>query len=191
MTGPQRILYVVVFALGLSSCATTTELRSIPDKYGTGPREESVVIGRVVIDLSGGSIKPIGFFDRLDAIRIKVETSTTGESYWIVCDQTGSDSNFFVALPPGQYRITQVQKGQLQSKPFGRFTVGKSQVVYIGTLKFTGRGLGAGVAASVLAGRTTLPGDWLVEDEYLDVAKSFRERFPHLSHEVVKSLVAQ
>lgn len=188
MTAPHRVFCVVILALGLSSCATV--VRSIPANYAMATREESVVIGRVVIDLSGGSIQPIGFFDRLSTIQVKVENSTTGESYWIVCDQTGSDSNFFVALPPGQYNLTQVQKGQMESKPSGRFTVGTSQVVYIGTLKFTGRGLGAGIAASVLAGRTSLPGDWLVEDEYLSVAKSFRDTFPHLGHEVVKSLIA-
>ena len=79
----------------------------------------------------------------------------------------------------------------MESTPSGRFTVGKSQVVYIGTLKFAGHGLGAGIAASVQAGRTTLPGDWLVVDEHLVVEKSFREKYPHLSHEAVKSLIAQ
>ena len=183
------IFCVVIFTLGLTGCATT--LHTIPTNYSMGTNEESVVIGRVVIDLSGGSIQPIGFFDQLFKITVTVENHTTGKSYEIVCDQGGSDSNFFVALPPGQYGITQIQKGNLKSTPSGRFTVGKSQVVYIGTLKFTGRGLGAGIATSALAGRTTLPGDWLVVDEHLVVEKSFREKYPHLSHEVVKSLISQ
>ena len=187
------MLWVVLVALGLSTCATTTEVRSIPDNYATEGREESVVIGRVVIDLSGGSIKPIGFFDRLDAIRIQVKSSTTGESFVIVCDQVGSDSKFFVALPSGQYTITQIQKGNLQSRPVGRFAVGKSQVIYVGTLQFAGRGLGASVAASMAAGgrSTVLAGDWLVIDEQSAVAKYYQERFPRLSHEVVKSLITQ
>ena len=79
MTGPHRIFCLVLFALGLSSCATS--LRSIPANYGMGTNEESVVIGRVVIDLSGGSIQPIGFFDRLSTIEVQVENSTRGESY--------------------------------------------------------------------------------------------------------------
>ena len=189
MKRPNRIFCVVIFALGLTGCATT--LHTIPTNYAMGTNEESVVIGRVTMDLSGGGVKPIGFFDRLNKINVIVENHTTGKSYEIVCDQGGSDSNFFVAILPGQYSVSKLRKGNLESSPPGRFEVGKGQVMYIGTLKFVGRGLSAGIWASVLAGRTTLPGDWLVEDEYLVEVKSFREKYPHISQEVIKSLIAQ
>lgn len=190
---PSRLLPLLALATFIAfGCASNPTVRSIPDNYAMGIREESVVIGRVVIDLSGGSIQPIGFFDRLDAIQVTVASLNTGETYSIVCDQSGSSSNFYVALPPGQYKITRVQKGQLESIPSGHFTAGKNEVVYVGTLKFTGRGIGAGITASLLAGgRTTLPGDWQVGDEYSIVVKSFQERFPRLNQEVVKSLIAQ
>ena len=189
MTGPQRALCIALFALGLSSCAA--EVRSIPDNYAMGARDESVVIGRAIIDLTGGGTQPIAFFDHLDAIQIEVENAATGESYWMVCDQTGSDSSFFVALPSGSYGITGVRKGQMEGSPTGHFSVGAGQVVYIGTLKFAGSGIGASIAASVLGNRPTMPGDWLVEDEYAIMAKSFQEKFPQLGHDVVKSLVQQ
>ena len=187
MRGLTRISCVVIFALLLTSCATTLE--SIPANYAMRASEESVVIGGVAIDLSGSSVKPIGFFDRLNKIQISAKNTTTDKDFEIVCDQGGSDSNFYVALPPGEYRVTKVRKAQLESAPPGRFTVGKGQIVYIGSLKFVGRGLGAGIAASLLAGRTSFPGDWLVSDEYLGVVKSFREKYPSLGHEVVKSLM--
>ena len=187
MRGLTRISCVVIFALVLASCATTLE--SIPAHYAMQPGEESVVIGRVAIDLSGSSIKPIGFFDRLNKILISAKNTTTDKDFEIVCDQGGSDSNFYVALPPGEYRITKVRKAQLESTPPGRFTVGKGQIIYIGSIKFVGRGLGAGIVASLMAGRTSFPGDWLVGDEYLDVVRSFREKYPGLGNEVVKSLM--
>lgn len=182
--------FVVIFALGLTSCATT--LHSIPTNYAMGTNEESVVIGHVAIDLSGGSaIKPIGFFDRLSNIQVAVANETTGKSYEIVCDLAGSDSDFYVALPAGGYRITKIKKAQLESSPPGRFTVGNGQVIYIGTLKFAGAGLGTSIAASMGSSGARLSGNWLVEDEYPVAVKSFREKYPQMNQEVVKSLLAQ
>lgn len=162
-----------------------------PPNYAMRTNDESIVIGCVTIDLSGGTIKPIGFFDRLSKIKVTVKNHTTGKSYVVVCDQDGSDSNFFVALPPGQYSVSKVEKGNLESLPSGCFVVGEGQVIYIGTLKFIGQGLGAAVAFNVLGGRNSLPGNWLVADDYSMVVTSFREKYPHLSQEVTKSLIAQ
>jgi hypothetical protein len=70
--------------------------------------------------------------------------------------------------------------------------VGKGQVIYIGTLKWSRRQ----DAGSFFAGAFTRPGggligDWQVEDEYEDAMKSFRGQYPQISQEIVRSLIAQ
>ena len=184
--------YLMILALGLTGCATT--LHTIPTDFVLGDKEESVVIGRVINDMG---VKPIGFFDRLSTIQVEIErvggpvlNETTGTSYIIACDKTCRDSNFFVTLPPGNYRITKIVLGQLESRPSGRFEIGKGQVIYLGTLKFVSAGIGQSILGSIAGGgQTRVVGDWRVENEYESAAKSFRERYPQMNQEIVKSLL--
>jgi len=187
----SRVICVVIFALGLTACAT--KFNTIPTDFALGAKEESVVIGRVTIVMGTlMGLKPIGFFERLGTSQLTVENEATGEDYVIVCDKSGPDSNFYVALPPGQYRFSKWERGNLTGPLAGRFGVGKNQVIYIGTLKW-GRRQDAG---SFLAGAFMVPGggligDWQVEDEYEDAVKSFRGQYPQISQEVLRSLIAQ
>ena len=191
MKRPNRMFCVVIFALGLTACAT--KLHTIPADFALGAKEESVVVGRVTIVMGTlMGLKPIGFFERLGTSQLTVENEATGEGFVIVGDKSGSDSNFYVALPPGQYRLSKWERGNLTSRLMGRFGVGKGQVIYIGTLKFARRE----DVGSFLEGAFQVPGggvigDWQVEDEYEDAVKSFREQYPHISQEVVKSLIAR
>lgn len=188
-----RNTFYMILTIGLTGCATATTLHTIPTDFTLGDKEESVVIGRVLNDMGG---KPIGFFDRLSTIEVVIERvggpvlkEPTGTSYIIVCDKSCRDSNYFVALPPGNYRVTKIALGQLESRPSGMFEIGKGQVTYVGTLKFVSAGIGQSILASVLSGRSTVPGHWQVENEYESAVKSFRERYPQMNQEIVKSLM--
>jgi len=179
---------IVIPLLFLSGCAAT--LHTIPTDFALGAKEESVVIGRVTFVMGTlMGLKPIGFFERLGKSHLTVVNQATGDSYVIVCDKSGSDSNFYVALPPGQYRLSKWERGNLTSSLIGRFSVGKGQVIYIGTLKFVrGQGVGNFLLGVVVDG---FPGEWRVEDEYEGTVRSFREKYPHISQEVEKSPIAQ
>ena len=186
----QSALYMLL-GLGLTGCATT--LQTIPADFTFGVKEESVVIGRVIIDMG---VKPIAFFDSLAKIEVALERvggpvlkETTGTTYTMVCDKSCRDSNFFLALPPGNYHVTKVVLGQLEFRPSGRFEVELGQVTYLGTLKFASAGMGTSMAASVLMGRGTVVGRWQVVDEYESSVKAFRERYPQMKQEVVKNLM--
>jgi hypothetical protein len=186
----NRVICVVIFALGLTACAT--KFNTIPTDFALGAKEESVVIGRVTIIMGTlMGLKPIGFFERLGTSQLTVENEATGEDYVIVCDKSGPDSNFYVALPPGQYRFSKWERGNLTSPLAGRFGVGTGQVVYIGTLKWARRqDAGSFVAGAFQGPGGSLIGDWQVEDEYEDAVKSFRGQYPQISQEVVRSLIA-
>jgi hypothetical protein len=182
-------IFIAIFLFGLTGCATT--LHTIPTDYALGAKEESVVIGRVIIDM-GETIKPIGFFDRLSKIVLSVEDATGGLSakrYTIICDRGGSDSIFVVTLPPGRYKITGIQRGNMESHQSGSFEVGSTQIVYIGTLKYEGEGLFATMAASILSGRSVIPGGWYLNDNYEETVKFFRENYLHMNQEIVKALM--
>jgi uncharacterized lipoprotein YmbA len=187
MTIPKRI-FMVILVLGLTGCAFTNKLQTIPASFSVEGKEESVVIGRM-ITVHGTFLgaKPLNFFDRLSSMELTVGNETTGKIFIVVCDQSGSDSNFYVALPPGRYRLAELRRssGERQfqeavakvvftSPPIGRFEVGKGQVIYIGTLKLEYRGF---------------LHNWQVENEYEDVVKSFHERYPQMNQDIVKSLV--
>lgn len=144
------------------------------------------MIGRVV----SGRPK-IEFFDKRVEISVIVQNQSSGEDFEIECDQRGIVCNFFVSLPPGQYSISEVKKGNLVSKPTGRFTVGSGQLIYIGTLRFLDAGLGPSLLASMTSNRSQVVGNWIVEDEYSVAVVIFRERYPHLSQEIAKSLITQ
>ena len=187
-----KTTFYMILGLGLTGCATT--LHMIPTDFTLGDKEESVVIGRVIYDMG---VKPIGFFDRLSKIEVELERvggpvlkETTGTNYIIVCDKSCRDSSYFVALPPGNYRITRIVSGQLESRPSGSLEIGKGQVTYVGTLKFVSAGIGQSILGSLSrGGATTVAGDRQVEDEYESAVKSFLERYPQINQEIVKSLV--
>jgi len=164
----QMILVVPLVAAG---CATP--VRTIPPNHAFGPGEESVVVGRVTFDVR---VKPLAFFAGLMKTLLTVKHEKTGKEYIIVCDQRGLDSDFYVSLPPGGYRLVKVEMGNLQLPVDGRFEVGRRQVHYVGTLKF--RGL-------TLLG----PGEWQVEDEVDKTMGAFRRSHPEVAQPPITALM--
>ena len=184
----KRVLAIVILLLALSGCATT--LHTIPTNFSLGGSEESIVIGHLIIDWG---VKPIEFFDRHETMPLTVKNESSGKSYAIVCDEGGSDSRFFVVLPVGRYRISQLVKGRNEwggwLNPLGHFEVGAGQVVYIGALKWVQSKLSTTIIAGVLTGGHFFPGSLFVEDTYEEDAYSFRERYPHIDQQIVKSII--
>ena len=92
-------------------------------------------------------------------------------------DDYGSD--FYVALPPGRYRIVGWRNGALRSRMGGWFDVPPGSVVYIGTLRWNDRG------RDFISRR----GKWTFHDEADAVYERFRARFPSIGAPVTKSLI--
>jgi len=138
-----------------------------------------------------------------------VTNEATQVDYTLVCDGTALDSEFFVSLPPGQYRFLHVRdsrvgwvktasgdwvpggpsSGTFTSKwllpfriPYPRFEVRAGKVQYLGTIRF----LGAGRDSSLLGG-----GSWLIENESAKTIKSFRERYPRITQQVVMAAMLE
>jgi hypothetical protein len=167
----------------LSGCATT--LHSIPPDRASLPAQQSVVFGRVSLDFGKHAI---GFFDHVNTIHLTVRNLGTDERYEIVCDQGGSDSEFFVAIPPGDYRMEKQEKGNAGSEAHARFTVPPNQVVYLGTFRYVDAGLGASIGASLLSGGTTIAGKWRVQDDFQAASTAFQSGHPKLVASPVKAL---
>lgn len=165
----RRIAIILAGVLAIGGCATT--LTTIPSDYTLGPRDGSVVIGRVTLDLMQ---PPLAFFANLGRMKLTVTNETTGKDYAIWCDKTGLDSPFYVPLSPGRYRLVSVNAGNMLAQlPPGRFDVEPGRVQYMGTLRFRGPNIASG-------------GRWYVEDESETTVKAFRERYPRISQPVAK-----
>lgn len=167
----------------LSGCATT--LHSIPPDQASLPAQQSVVFGRVTLDFGKHAIE---FFDHMNTICLTVKNLGTGELYEIVCDQGGSDSDFFVAIPPGDYWMEKQEKGNLGSQQHAKFTVPPNQVVYLGTFRYVDAGLAESIAVGVLSGGKTHAGEWHVQDDFQKATTAFQSGHPKLVASPVKSL---
>lgn len=173
-----------VLSLLVSGCATP--LHSIPAGYEIGASGQSVVIGRTTFVMA---VKPVEFFDKLARISVFVENIESGEHYEIVCDQSGSDSEFFVVVPPGQYAVSRIEKGNLTTSFSAHFTVAPSQVIYIGNMKFLAEGFFTSMGRSILAGQSVYGGEWVVEDDFENAVATLGNRSPQLKQTVQKSLL--
>lgn len=178
----------VCVTLVLAACAT--RVHDIPSSYVLTGDSESVVIGRLIAELTGpGGLKPLAFFEKLTHMHLTIRNEATDESYEIVCDESGMNARFYVALPAGRYSLAKATINQLESSPRGGFSVSGGEAVYIGTLRFRNGGFGVSVAASVATGATTFLGDWAVEDHEAEAVADFRQKFPQFESPVRKSLI--
>ncbi len=146
------------------------------------------MIGRVdVLDDKG---KPLWSPDAIDwlryrlAIRLKI-ADEGGNTYWIPGVDRGGVTDFYVTLPPGRYRITELSTFDLHAKLPGTFDVPTDPVVYIGTLRFVGRD---GSFAERMVGRYA-SGGWMIVDTGSSVVDRFRQRYPRATEPVVSSLM--
>jgi len=109
-----------MLVLALAGCAATIKVHTAPPDLLSRPGDEAIVIGRV----DGGGPLPaipvagLEFFDRLHSITLTVRERTTGRTHDIVCDEKGGyAAHFYVALPPGRYRVTKIRKGDPTPSP--------------------------------------------------------------------------
>jgi hypothetical protein len=177
----HRLVFAAFLLVG---CGTW--VRSIPVDHEIEAGGESVVIGRLTTDLGA---EPIAFFDRMTRPSLSIENETTGGDFIVLTDKSSSDSAFYASLPPGEYLVTKVYRGRMESTLRARFHVPPGALVYVGTLKFSDASIAASIGASLLAGESTIPGEWSVEDRYDEAVAEFRELYPRLVNSVVDSLI--
>lgn len=133
-----RPLSVAVLIIALTGCAT--KVHDIPSDHTLGDQPESVVFGRLVFPeptISGMSRdNPVSrFFEGLTHLRLAIENETTGESYEIVCDESGAHARFYVSLSPGEYSLKKMTMNDYFADVNGRISVPRGEIVYVGTLR--------------------------------------------------------
>ena len=175
----KRTAAFLLFALALGGCATA--VGTIPAEHNLQSSDESVVVGRVEMVTPDGQPWAPGPAFIVGRMSLTAEHESSQKTYAIGCDSRGFLSDFYVSLPAGRYRITKWESRVLglYAQVQAWFDVVPRQVVYIGTLRFTG---GEGVFSRHLGG-------WTLIDGSESTLRSFRERFPQLQQTVVKSLV--
>jgi len=176
-----RQLAAVALILGFAGCAGATTVGSIPPGYSagaTGATGATVVVGRIeMVRADGGALMPLPSW-LIGKMTLLVQSERTAEEYRISCDASGLLSDFYVALPPGRYRLVEWKGGQYGSKVAGRLDVPARPAVYVGTLRFTG-GDWPGWQR----------GSWSVLDAFDRSVGGFRERHPDIGRDVSRSLM--
>ncbi len=191
-------LACVALSLGLATAAT--RLKSIPADYDPAQKGECVVIGRV--DLVMDERKPPKNHGKASNTMgnptLTVKNMTTGDKYYI--DLDGPRWEFYVALPPGSYSVTEFTSGNMRSEPPADFQIqacappaatepegASCPLRYVGSLKYI-RQTGA---KSFWKGAMTssLPGDWRVEDESEQTMKGFNEAYARWTCAPQKSMM--
>jgi len=165
----------------LAGCAGHTG--TVTSEYRLGDGDTAVVIGRMEAMRAPDS-RSVSLTDRLkgrgvlsvmqhaaDGSEVPYAIKTADEDY-------GSD--FYVALPPGRYRIIGWQHGEFEARLNGWFEVPPRGVVYIGTLRWNDRGRD---------GFLSRRGRWTLHDELAEVAARFHEKFPAIGAAVTRSLI--
>jgi len=178
MTTRWTLPWIVILLAGCAGHAGT-----LTSEYRLGDGDTAVVIGRMEamrapdsrsVSLTDG-LKGRGVLSVMqhaaDGSEVPYAIKTADEDY-------GSD--FYVALPPGRYRIVGWQHGEFEARLNGWFDVPPRGVVYIGTLRWNDRGRD---------GLLSRRGRWTLHDELDEVAARFRARFPAVDAVVRRSFI--
>src|SRR2546426_3424501 len=181
---------LLAIATGFASAGCATTLRSIPEDIEPTGQAVSIVIGRVeFLKTSGDPLWLTTFFLAATArdIAVSVTQEVTGRRYILKGVEPGAMVDFYVALPPGRYRITRVAQGDFHSNFKNTvFNVPRAPIVYIGTLRFVGERTSFAEHFGSLA---IAKGRWSVVDAPDDVVQRFRRRYPRLNDPIVPSLI--
>lgn len=184
-TRVMKRFFPIFICLVLAGCAT--KLEPLSANYQLGVESESVVIGRYE-DVFHEGEKPSrydkGLFGAYRNSRLSLENKDTGADYTIELPEPRSD--FYVALPPGEYEIKKWEGGKYKLEIFAGFEVPQGgQLVYVGTLKFVrDRGAKGFFSRMVLE---QIPGKMSVSDDYDAIVGRFREKYPQLDQDIVRS----
>ncbi|MBI2202968.1 MAG: hypothetical protein HYU41_03805 [Candidatus Rokubacteria bacterium] len=172
----MRPILLLAALLALGGCAVAGQTMSADART-----DEPLVFGRIeMVDAAGRplAVAPTAFIGHMHLV---VVSEATGREYSLRCDRAGLISPFAGSLPPGRYRITKVVSGALRhvtTQAQGQFTVEQRQLVYIGTLRFVGKGL-----------MPAATGVWTLLDELDATLTALQAIRPGVSSDVAVSLV--
>ena len=178
--GRARRLWAVALVLALTGCAGTTTVSSIEPGYSAGATGDAVVVGRIeMVRADGTALMPLPAM-LIGRMTLQLQSERTAVAYEIRCDVAGVLSDFYVALPPGRYRLVEWKGGNFQAQVRGGFEVPARPAVYVGTLRFTGE-----------AWPRWQRGSWSTVDAFDGTVGAFRARYPDLGGDVVRSLIVR
>lgn len=182
------VLFLTLVA-SLGPAMSATALKPLPQDFDPIGSDDCVVIGRLDFHKEGKEPKPHGKVGPMGTPTITLKNDDAGQSYRITV--TPPDWVFYVALPPGKYRVTRWVGGNLTIYPEAEFEVAPCKVenpteqqaatcslTYVGLLKFVQSG---SLWNHFKAGPDRMPGKLEVVDEYAEAMKAFNERYSHLT----------
>jgi len=173
----MRTWKAVTLAVLLAGCVT--KAGTIDPQFRLGESDISIVIGRMeavrALDSRSDDLNKI----LKGTMVLTVVHEALDKTYEIKTADSDFGSDFYVALPPGRYRITKWSNSALESRLRGWFDVPPRRVVYIGTLRWSDRG------PDFLSRR----GRWTLHDDTEEVSSRFRGRFPAVDERITKSFI--
>lgn len=184
----RRRIALLALVIGLGATGCVTRLQSIPNDFQAGGERRTVVIGRVEVLRDTGEPYwkvPPSFMAFGEQMKLRAKNEDSGRIYVLTAAEPGAASDFYVAAPPGRYRVMEVLVRNLHATVPVTFDVPDAPTVYVGTLRFSGRdaSFGARLLGTMASGR------WSVEDTQDAVMERFRARYPRLTEPVVPSLM--
>lgn len=156
-----------MLVLFLAGCATPPTIDLSKNKVV--PERESAVFGRIIIIYGGKPITNRPFGQYCEIFILNIVTSKTIPYYL-----TG-DGSFYWHLTPGEYAIAAFKLDGKTGRIFAEFTVSEEKpIMYVGklTIAFSGS-------------RYYMR----VDDDYEQASLAFKEKFPGIRGETVKSLM--
>jgi hypothetical protein len=170
----------MTMVLGFAGCTGATSVSSIAPGYSAGVTGDAVVVGRIeMVRADGTALMPLPAV-LIGRMTLLVQSEGTAAAYEIRCDIAGVLSDFYVALPPGRYRLVEWKGGNFQAQVRGGFDVPSRPAVYVGTLRFTGG-----------AWPFWQRGAWSTVDAFDGTVGAFRARHPDVGGDVARSLIVR
>lgn len=181
----MKPLVALVLAVALTTAGCISQARSISPEFQPSAEAPTVVIGRIeMLQRDGRPLSEARMLKRhmTGRLTLLVEHEQTGRKFNVTGADSGAMTDFYVSIPPGRYRVSQVWIRDLETIVRASFDVPPAPVVYVGTLRFVGDEVTSW-------GFTRARGRWSVEDTGDTVARRFRERHPRLTSPVIPSLM--
>ena len=177
-------LLVVIFSSGCASTHTEPKITKIETTIENKKPNQSIIIGKIN---GKATQKPVGAIPSAKRCSVKSTSTWYDDEGYLFKFSDGELFSF--PLDPGEYKIICAYYEYLllfgnssfawSSIPIGlSFSVGESEVIYIGNLNIN-------YSAGELGGT----GEVIISDDYDAIVKEFRGKYPNIKQEIKKEIL--